>query len=407
MPGSTVASALCLVLLLALSPPALAGSTVQDTMVVRADAPPVWGSDLRLVEEIRIGSLNGRVEEAFGSVDAVAPVPDGSVLVVDGMVPAVYRFSENGEFVESLGRSGEGPGEYRKIAALEVLSDGTVVLVDTRLARISWLDGEWNEEATAHFAGGVYSIRRLAQIGSHGEVHFNRPNLGSTWPPSEDLDWIWLTYRRSSGVVDTLVPPPEDEEGPSYSLQTADGTRNPFTVRTLNWMGPEGTLVWGRNDEYALNLELGGEKVRQIRRSFEGIPVVGEEWRQWMGFSDEFRRSRGSRYERIPNFKPVFRSLWIDTEGRIWVERYVPAVKHEYTPEELARIGDGRTLYEWREPTVYDVLDPAGVFLGQVTLPPRTGLAYARGHRIWAVQRGELDEAYVVRFRIEATESPA
>lgn len=382
-----------------LFPPDAGGGIPQDTTVIVADAPPLWGEGLSLVEELRIGALEGSVEEAFGRVTAVVPAVDGSLLIVDEMTPTVSRFSNTGDFIESLGRGGEGPGEYRRISGLDVLPDGSFVFADARLSRISWLSPDWLEEASMPFAGGFFTTRRTTQIGKEGSVYFHRillePGVSLT-----DAPMVSLAYRPGQRRPDTIYPPPEEKEGPSYAVGTVDGWRFPFTVRTISWMSPHGYLVWARNDDYNLHLELQGGRVLQIRRPVTRLPVSGGEWQQWMGVSNGFQRSRGTRHERIPNWKPFFRDLWVDSDGRIWVERYVKAEKYEYTQGELEGRDSRFPLNVWREPTVFDVFAPAGAFLGEITLPPRTSLMYAKGDQLWAVQTGDFDESYVVRFRI-------
>jgi hypothetical protein len=49
---------------------------------------------------------------------------------------------------------------------------------------------------------------------------------------------------------------------------------------------------------------------------------------------------------------------------------------------------------------VWDVFEEDGDYLGAVTVPPMTTIRAANGDTVWAVQRGESDEEYVVRFRI-------
>jgi hypothetical protein len=387
----------CAALLLVLSITAfpVSARAIQDTVIVRADNPPKWGADLVLREEWRVGSLLGEVEESFGNVAAVAPAPDGTVLIADGLAPAIRRFSDDGEYLSTVGGAGEGPAEYREITGLEVLIDGTVILVDGRLARITRMSLEGIEESTTPMLGGFFSIHRTVQIGRDGTVYHNRmiPASGEDYG-SGNLEYVWMVYPPGEGTPDTIQVPPEDPSGPRLTLRTADGDRTPFTVKTLNWMSPLGGLVWGRNDEYVLASDLGDKGIQRIRRNADEIPVTNPEWRQWTAILNARRRQGGVRQPRVPNQKPYFRDLWIDAEGRIWVERYVPAVRHEYTEEELARRSQDQPLYEWREPTVFDIIDSSGLYLGQLILPERTHLVYARGDLIWAVQIGEYDESY-------------
>lgn len=60
--------------------------------------------------------LEQTVGALLGLPTAVSP--DGSgYLVVDAQQPHVFRFDENGRFVQRYGREGEGPGEFKKAAA--------------------------------------------------------------------------------------------------------------------------------------------------------------------------------------------------------------------------------------------------------------------------------------------------
>jgi hypothetical protein len=85
----------------------------------------------------------------------------------------------------------------------------------------------------------------------------------------------------------------------------------------------------------------------------------------------------------------------VGLDGRAWVTRHVEA---ELVPEDPAP--QRRPPINWREPPVWDVIDPRGTYLG--TIRPAGGrLAAATGMRLWIVETGDFDEQYVVRYRIE------
>jgi hypothetical protein len=62
----------------------------------------------------------------------------------------------------------------------------------------------------------------------------------------------------------------------------------------------------------------------------------------------------------------------------------------------------------WKQPVVFDVIEPNGRFLGTVAIPgvrkspydsfPR--IVRARDMTVWTIELGEFDEQYVVRYRI-------
>jgi len=100
----------------------------------------------------------------------------------------------------------------------------------------------------------------------------------------------------------------------------------------------------------------------------------------------------------IPDTKPAFSDLRTDSQGRIWVRLYVAAVSK---PGPERRSGDQRPRRVWREPPTFDAFEAGGRFLGTITLPWNAYLHDARDRHIWATVRGESDEAYVVRLRVE------
>ena len=70
-------NALAVLLFLPLCSGLAAQSSVRP---VRGDGPPVWGDTPRLVEEVRIGTLEGDPEYAFGMVGGVLATTDGTIL---------------------------------------------------------------------------------------------------------------------------------------------------------------------------------------------------------------------------------------------------------------------------------------------------------------------------------------
>jgi hypothetical protein len=97
------------------------------------------------------------------------------------------------------------------------------------------------------------------------------------------------------------------------------------------------------------------------------------------------------------------RTLYVGERGRIWVHRHVPALPVDTEPEPRP---DRPPPLGWREPTVFDVFAADGTYLGEVHVPDLTDVQVFRGDTLWGIRRGDPDEQYVVRLRVEHSPRP-
>lgn len=378
------------------------GQTVQ---VIDVDGSPEWGDGVRLVEEVRIGTIAGDPAYAFGSVASVAVTDDGTVWVGDSQLGAIRRYGPDGGYLGQVGRKGEGPGEFRYPTSMRVLSDGTLVVWDAGQIRVSRFapDGSFLDSFSpaTHMIGG-----EPFEVDIDDTLYLFVSNMASLTreqmirPGSLRLWWMRMTL--DGEVLDSVPVEPSEREG----------SMDP--IMTMTQLSPLGYRVVARNDDYALDLHVEPQRTVRLRRSWEPVPYERAERAEKQRLEELFVSRTGRPERRIPEDKLPFSHFEIDSEGRIWVQVAAAGYPEPESPGEEASRLEGCEFFaaprdecdagirEWRQPAAFEVLTPDGRYLGRLEFEnPRTDLMVARGLAVWTVELGEFGEAYVVRYRIE------
>lgn len=366
-----------------------------DTTVVRTVSGSVWGEKVALVEELRIGSKEGDGANSFGFIQGFAVFQSGVIAVFDGSVPALRLFSPEGKHLRTLGRDGAGPGEYRnQTLGLAVDRDGILLMYDPRNARLN----RWNEDGTLlpswRVPTGLFTNQAL-EIDTAGNVFIKvtteRPEPGKPWK-------VGLARLDRQGVlVDTLLPPSIPGDAP------ADAT---FFEPQKHWYwSRSGEWVTGFSGAYAITIAAPGRGALRIERPVARVALAPDERRNYQEMADALSKNpmiRGSTGRaNVPDHKPYFRWLQTDLDGRIWVDVHGQGETFEPTSRPTQPGAPPVPPLRWREPRRFDVFARDGSYLGRIELPRRTSFSEAKGNRIWTVQRGDDDEQYVVRYRID------
>jgi hypothetical protein len=388
--------------------------TIGDTISVMTTS---GGLTLELVPDLRIGSLEGGDTEIFGSVSGLTVDEEGGIYVYDVQVPALRKYRADGTHEMTLGRRGSGPGEYQNSdGGLAILADGRIVLRDQGNARFVVWHADGTFDTTWPGRGG-FSTSRPLHVDTAGNVYttsIRTPSAGDRATSGS----LWITtlvlYTPAGVPWDTLDVPDYGYETPTIMAQvtTAGGTNTsmnnvPFTPSFQWTLSPHGRFVTGIGDRYAVDLHRPDGKVLRIGRDVEPVPVNAEE-----RADAEERATRGMRMtdpdwrwtgEPIPRTKPAFKTLIAARDGRIWVQRYVPAVRVPWTAEDErnARDPERPLPRRYREPIVFDVFEPEGRYVGEVRAPEGFSThpqPVIRGDSVWAVWRDDLGVNHVVRF---------
>lgn len=361
-----------------------------DTTTVHTVAGQVWPSEVRLIEELAIGALDGPAELMFGEISRLAEDRQGGIYVLDAQVPEIRHFGRMGEFLGTVGRAGEGPGEYGRLSLGMVVDSGGVLYVHSysnppRIVRFAE-DGRALDPWTLEFPFLTTAPGTWLYVDTPGRLL-----LTTRW--GDDLDGRALLVLEDGQVTDTLVVPrlpgmPELRGGP-YRTQTYWG-----------WH-PDGYFVVGVSDEYSLEARR-SDGVLRIRRDVEALPVHPEEadaWRRQFEWMEQQPRYFPPEGEWIPATMPPFSGIEVGNDGRIWVRRNTHPIQ---IPVDEAP--DGQPAVGWAQPFVYDVFEADGAFLGEVRFPERFEPYLFRTGYVWGVRRGDFDEQYVVRLSIRDTE---
>jgi hypothetical protein len=353
--------------------------TLGDVEWVRnSGTPPQWS--LRLLHTI--GTMEGTV--AFGRIIGVLADDERRLYVADAQANVVYVFDSTASRVDSIGRPGRGPGEIAGLYGLAWLGDSLAVL-DSRNARIGRFtrDGEW----AGHWQ----------HIGISGPIDWVK-----LYRASDAVAWT-LTLTRgervagqpfvrlsSAGPRDTLIVP-STQDRPGRQVFRCGGERGfstfsvPFsTSRSLTFAAGAMVVAW--SDEYRLLTQRSASDTARVVEYERPVTPVSDA--EWDSVLTEFRQWKetwsGARCEprgepTRPAAKPYVRAIWIDPDGRTWVEAQGP------------------------EGFLFDVFDADGRLAGSMAAPVRHPEVepYVRDDRLYLVTRDELGVQRVAVYDVE------
>lgn len=358
-----------------------------------------------LTEEMRIGGLEDAADYVFSEIFAIAGRPSGSSYVLDTHPYSIREYDPSGSFVRLIGGEGEGPGEYLSPLGLAVTPEGQLAVWDQRTRRISIYDSHGELEDLVHVDAMTIYERRGFVVGFGGEFYVK---VRTSAPMMIEGQYFtanrsdYVRVGRNGRVVDTLrvAEPNRRSLSESVMILTSSGYRKPFAVEPLSALSPLGYLVSGVNDEYAFSINHPTQPVEVRRPDLQRVRVSRSEREQWQERVEWSERRSGMSFREVPERKPSYRDLWVDSDGRVWVHRYSEAVRRDVAVPEIVVDGDPPGIMWW-EPSVHDVYRPDGSLLYCVTLPDHAEIMASTGNLVWGVVRGSLGEEHVVRWRIE------
>jgi hypothetical protein len=382
--------------------------TVGDTVTVETLSGQAWEGDRTLVSEVSIGVLEGAEEYQFGSLRSLAVDREGRVYAFDAHVPVLRVYAPDGSWLRDIGREGEGPGEYKQPdSGLAILPDGRIALRDPGNGRITLYSPDGEYVGFYRIAGSFNTSAPLIADTSGALLTFIVTNLGTSV-----FEWEQGLARYSAdGVVDTLqLPNLGYQEAQVSAEKEGNSSVNgvPFAPLQVTAYSPRGYFLVGISDDYAFDL-LRPEGVLRIRKPYEPVLVdPGEAEAERSALTDNFRQGfPGWKWNGppIPDSKPAYEGFYPAQDGRIWVHvparsvRYMDAAEQKAEEERV-----GRAVNPFREPVRFDVFEPTGEYLGEVSAPDgfsRWPQPVFRGDTVWAVVRDEFDVQRLHRFRLE------
>jgi len=355
------------------------------TIVVTNPATGIWdsASAWRVVEELRIGTLEGTGPDLFGEVNALEVDQAGRIYVLEGQAKELRLFDRNGDHVRTVGRQGGGPGEFNSPIGLGWGPDGNLWVIDPQNNRISVIDTGGTFVGSHYTLGGFIISPWPGGFDTDGVLYNYAPDRSQ-----EGFAVLLVRYNAAVRPIDTVRPPRDPTPQEFFDLKTQGGFMRagiPFRP-TLEWHLTRAGDFWAAlTGPYELfRLSPSGDTLRKLTRDFEPIPVTGADVDSAIAGLEWFTKQGGKvDRSRFPSVKPGVRRFLVADDGCLWVEP---------TTRRLADRG-----------LVFDIFDPEGRYLGQMRLPFRLSSyppPVIRGGMVYAVTEDELEVPFVVRARI-------
>ncbi len=349
-------------------------------------------------------------KESFDAVLAIRELPGGRVLVTDlGPKTVIMANFLSGQQV-TVGRNGQGPGEYQFPGELLALPGDTTLLVDRISRRFLRIGPDGTLGKTLPFPDGLSGMPEPRGADRQGRIYFQASAFGGGLNGGEPVDIpdsvAMVRWDRATNRLDTLTR----VKIPSIKMQVS-GTANaravmmrpqPYAAADEWAVASEGRVAVARVGDYHVEW-LGASPARGGAVRYDPVRVSEGDKQAWLSAMKNSRNrivinrgggGRGSEEMKPPEpdasefawpaVKPPFRAsgglraAFVTPEGELWVTRSTAA--EDSTP-------------------VFDVFNGQGALTGRVTLPLGRRLVGMGQGVVYAVRTDEDGLQWLERYR--------
>jgi hypothetical protein len=343
-----------------------------DTVVVHSQGPGLWGT---INQPVELARVTGSQSSSFGEIQRIAVLPDDGVLVFDAKSTtglALHQFDSAGTFERTIGRYGQGPGEYAtKFVDIAAAADGQVFLSDKMQRRVVRFDTSGKYLGDFHLPGPAGRTPDLIPATPGGIYVAN------------DLPHQFFLRIDADGRPADSVPTLE------WGNKAESGRADFYSASTVL---PDGSLVVMRTDRVGF-LILSANSPLMSSIETEPPPYAVGEREELEQMQKQLSRTVNS----VESTKALSRDVVTDTNGRIWIRR--TAVAQRIPPKVKfwgTEFGKVHTTFE--EPPRFAGFKRDGTYLGELQFPLGAIVAFGAG-AAWAVLNND-EEPVLVKYRL-------
>jgi hypothetical protein len=337
----------------------------QGVKVVKNPAESLYGEiRLELEEDLSIGKEEDD-NYFFLKIRDVNVDAQGNIYVVDMGNYRIQKFDSNGRYLQTIGRQGQGPGEFELPTRLWFDDATGSIFVRSKANAIDLFDPQGNFIKRFTLKNVIYDLETVTRdlfIAVSGKTS------------GDELAWnhVLCQLNQDGEIVREIAEHPFTV----YTQRMSGGILSMSSGYELSILlekvSPE-SFVFGYSKEYELaKIDSGGRNLLKIAK-IEPYPQFSSEEKK------SFRRIP------VPKYKPYFFSILSDSEGRIYVQRNMPQM--------------GRVRADTVNKEV-DVFGKDGYFIFTTALPPNTCVIRDGKIYSWVVDEDKGTET-IKRFRIK------
>lgn len=359
------------------------GSIIQENGVTVINNPdrPVYGEiELRLEEDLVIGDESDE-HTLFYNASRIALDAEENIYILDAGNHRIQKFDMSGNFLLSIGKEGQGPGEFDRVSGLRLDHDDHIyTLEEMRIQRFA---------PSGEIMQSIPLTTRLVDFSLSPHAHFYGIEVQNT----DGGRRRFLHYYDPEGKQLKNIAQYDDVKAVQRNLE--GGVRMTFAIRhTFNPVlilapAPSGGLIYAFTADYSLHVirEDAGtdfiirkeekkraiaqaEKDRIVERVQEQISRMNQSW------PDDVIEE-GLQF---PVYSPFLSDLVADESGRIYTRRI-------------------KSPLDDSEREVLDIFSPGGYYLYRAVIPYSPQLI-RHGHLYRIDENEETGEIKVRRYRI-------
>lgn len=244
----------------------------------------------------------------------------GNFYVMDGSAQSIFIFDADGNRVGSIGRQGNGPGEFVRLTKISIDELGKMHAYDSDSRRMSifeYRDNEWEfvrsfyvQSPPAGFASVIQHLKDDTYFAVF-TTFMRSSSEDNVLPP----DGVYLF--NSEGQI-TAQPILEVDRMEMIFIQRGDRLMNvvkPYGTRTMLTSDRKGNILklWS-GEAFAERVDTSGATIDRFGMNIPTLKVTEEER------VTTIERFKEVATVEVPEYKPVVNEMFVSLEGDVWMK---------------------------------------------------------------------------------------
>jgi len=318
--------------------------------IIKNPNTPIYGEiDLKLEQDLKIGDENDKNSAFYRRIE-IAVDSQGNIFVLDTGNHRIQKFNREGKHLLTVGRKGQGPGEFSFPSALFIAKDGTIYVKDSNFLHIFDQNGLFMKSLSFQNAVGSFGLledfkflMEVTSFTSKGRAHeiaiLNQKGEKEKAIESytEEIYGVKKSGKVSGGVIGGVIG--GVFHGYTHNLmlvplKIGGGIFGHSKEYTLTIIDPSGEIDMVINKIESPKMIPQKEKNRLIESNYQSLKKRG------------FSKSDVEKMLNLPDYEPFFSDFIRDDEGILYViKKDLPSKNEKSIPIDIFD-REGRYIYK-------------------------------------------------------------